>query len=248
MGTEGDPRSVMLLGSDHTDLGAVATRPLGPHVAIALSRGKYLKGYPSLDPNEDGVLASVSGKSVCLAVADGHNGFDAAGTALQAIVAALPALHSAALPDTKPLLSRTLVDARARLRLSRDHAGQQRRDSGCALIIALIGDRRLTLCSLGDAGVVILRGRRVRNLVKPSPYMGWDRDLAAVQITRLRLKVADVVILGTDGLFTFLGDPKADALRHAITADDAGKVAERLIDRAFAGGAGDNIAVAVVMS
>jgi len=52
-----DVQHSVLWGHDHPQLGVVATEEISPRVAIALSRGKYPKGYPHLDPNEDAVAA-----------------------------------------------------------------------------------------------------------------------------------------------------------------------------------------------
>lgn len=240
-------RTVTLRGPDHTELGVVATSSLGTKVAIALSRGKYLKGYPSLDPNEDGVLASVSGDSVCLAVVDGHDGFDAAAITLQAVINALDELHAVGVSEAARPLTALLLNARDRLRQARDSASRQRSESGCSVIIALLKDDGLVQCSLGDAHAVVARGRRARRVVKPSPHFRWDRDLGAVSISRSRLRQGETVILGTDGVFDFLGSGVRETLRDSASANDASLIVRVLIEKAFAGGAGDNVATAVAV-
>ncbi len=88
-----------LWGDEHTELGEMAVAPLRPSAAVALSRGKFPKGYPHLDPNEDAVLAATDGVTWLLAVADGHNGFDAARAAVAALQTGAAAILKAAAGD-----------------------------------------------------------------------------------------------------------------------------------------------------
>src|SRR4030065_278031 len=71
-------RAAALWGPDHETLGEVEVREVTASLAMALSRGKFPKGYPHVDLNEDGALAATNGPAAVLAVADGHNGLDAA--------------------------------------------------------------------------------------------------------------------------------------------------------------------------
>ena len=82
----------MLRGPDHETLGEIALEEIAPSLALALSRGRFPKGYPHLDPNEDGALAATDGATAVLAVVDGHNGFEAASAALQAVADSVPVL------------------------------------------------------------------------------------------------------------------------------------------------------------
>jgi len=65
----GTVRTAALWGDEHTELGEIAVAPLLPQAAVALSRGKFPKGYPHLDPNEDAVLAATDGANWLLPVA-----------------------------------------------------------------------------------------------------------------------------------------------------------------------------------
>ncbi|MEA3502778.1 MAG: hypothetical protein U9R47_08390, partial [Actinomycetota bacterium] len=78
----GVAQSILLLGSDHTELGEVEIAELSPHVAVGISRGRFPKGYAHVDPNEDAVFAATDGTTAIIAVADGHHGFDAAEAAI----------------------------------------------------------------------------------------------------------------------------------------------------------------------
>ena len=75
-------RSALLLGEDHTELEEVAITEVTPNLAIGISRGRFPKGYPHVDPNEDAVYAATDGTTTVLVVADGHQGFDAARAAI----------------------------------------------------------------------------------------------------------------------------------------------------------------------
>ncbi|MFH1330493.1 MAG: hypothetical protein ABIJ48_07590, partial [Actinomycetota bacterium] len=90
MDPAGGLRLAALWGTDHETLGEIALEEVTPSLVAALSRGRYPKGYPHLDPNEDGALAASDGTAAVLAVVDGHNGFDAARAALQAVHEQVP--------------------------------------------------------------------------------------------------------------------------------------------------------------
>jgi serine/threonine protein phosphatase PrpC len=179
-------------------------------------------------------MASAVGDSTIVAVVDGHNGFAAAGAVLQAVRAALPDLHDASL-DSGALLTATLAKAAAAI-----HG-----DSGCAAVLARIGPHRVEVCSRGDARALLVRGRRVRCLSRTSSFLGPGDDRGAADTTGVRVKSGDVLILGSDGLFDFLSGSGMAQLREAADPADPLATARSLIGCAFAGGAGDNIAVAV---
>jgi serine/threonine protein phosphatase PrpC len=200
-----------LLGPDHEELGVVTALRVGPHCAIAISPGKYPKGYPSTAPNEDGVMASAVGDSTIVAVVDGHNGFAAAGAVLQAVRAALPDLHDASL-DSGALLTATLAKAAAAI-----HG-----DSGCAAVLARIGPHRVEVCSRGDARALLVRGRRVRRLSRTSSFLGPGDDRGAADTTGVRVKSGDVLILGSDGLFDFLSGWHGAVKRSSRPGGSAG--------------------------
>jgi hypothetical protein len=78
-------RTGLLLGSGHENLGEFEIEEVSSHIAIGISRGRFPKAYAHIDPNEDAVSAATDDTTTVLAVADGHNGFDAARTAILAI-------------------------------------------------------------------------------------------------------------------------------------------------------------------
>lgn len=231
--------TIALWGPDHTSLGAVATASLGPRIAIAISRGRHPKGYPSVDPNEDAVLASRRGESVILAVVDGHNGFDAAREAMHAVGRALPHLHG----DEGGLdLGR---DITRRIREVLPSLGNDRRSTGTALLVASIRDGRLRCRAWGDAGLVVVRGGRVRRVDKPSPFLSGAAPPSGTEV-RLRVRTGDAVIAATDGLFDFLGDRWRSVMGAAVDTESATTV-RGLMDAVFASAGSDNVAIAVAV-
>ena len=104
-------QSALLLGSDHTELDEVAIEVVTPNLAIGISSGRFPKGYPHADPNEDAVFATTDGVTTILAVADGHHGFDAARAAITAIAEAARAPTDEAIQSIVRRLTVTPIDA-----------------------------------------------------------------------------------------------------------------------------------------
>jgi serine/threonine protein phosphatase PrpC len=118
--------------------------------------------------------------------------------------------------------------------------------SRTALVLALIGSHRLTIAGLGDARVAVVRGSRTTLMGAATAFLGPSTDLATVSLDETELDPGDRVVAASDGLFDFLGPDWADRL--ATLASDAGPTAlvRRAVEAAFLGGAGDNVAVAVI--
>lgn len=234
-----------LYGSDHTGYGEIATRAVSNHAAIAISIGKYPKGYPALDPNEDGVLAASDGASTLLALVDGHNGFDAAAATLDTIRQDLPKVFGSATADPATALL-TLVEAASRaVSGAIDAAPPDRKSSRTTLALALVTADRATMVGLGDSGMTVIRRRRVQQVRSAPFFLGPDTEVAKATVSNIRLGSGDVVLLGSDGLFDFLGAQWKAAVLGAVDRSDAMKTTNELASLAFAGGAGDNISVAV---
>lgn len=241
---------VALWGGDHPTLDELAVDALGERAGVALTRGRFPKPYPHLDPNEDAVLAAAGERGWLLAVADGHSGFDAARAALEAVAAQAPALldgdgdrdgdgdPTAALQD----ICEAAIAAVTRTVAS---AEQSRQASRTALTVALATSRHLHVATFGDTVCVRLRGRRAKTVGAPTAFLGPDSDVAGVQ--RLRLRPGDAVAVASDGLSDYLGRGWPQRIA-ALTADaaDPAAAARLLVEEAMAGGAGDNVAVAVL--
>jgi len=231
-----------LRGPDHLEYGAIATHGLSDRVALAISIGQHPKGYPAVDPNEDGVFAAVTERTSLLAVVDGHNGFDAAAATLDAIEEGAGVAVDTA--DAEQALATLVASAHRMVRDRVGHAPPERRGSGTALALAVVEpEGTVTAVVLGDCVVWTVDNGKVRS----APASGWflrhGDDLPSVRTQRFQR--GHTLILASDGLSDFLGEHWQ---RHALTASaylNPTDIARSLVEVAFAGGAGDNVTVAV---
>lgn len=228
-------QTALLLGSDHTQLGAIATATAG-RTAAALSRGRFPKGYPHVDPNEDAVAVADLDDVVLLAVADGHDAAAAAETAIRAVAETAEEIDAA---DPAALGQLTeAVCARIRSDLSPDSP------SSTALTIVLVDGSNAQCVTFGDTVALRLRGRRGRRISQPARFL---TAAAATpddgRFTASPLRDGDRIVVASDGLIDFLGRRAIARLgRIDAPTDESWVVAA--VQAAFAGGAGDNVAVA----
>jgi serine/threonine protein phosphatase PrpC len=238
-----DPyQSALLLGSDHPGLGEVAVTALGDHMAIGLSRGRFPKGYSHVDPNEDAVFAATNGTASGFAVADGHNGFDAAQAALEAIAEAAPQVLGAPLALG---VERLVTVAADRVRSVVSRLEPPRNRSGTALTICLTRPDEMATATMGDSGYVLATKRRVRTERGQSRFLTPGTDVAGVAIDVVSLPGHGLVVAASDGLFDFTRDTLSAAL-----GDSTGTTPEdtvmNLLELAGRGGAGDHLSIAVL--
>jgi len=241
-------REAALWGDAHTELGEIAVAGLLPHAAVALSRGKFPKGYPHLDPNEDAVLAATDGANWLLAVADGHNGFDAARAALTALQSTTEATLADSATDPETALRTALALAGAAVTDALTDVEEGRSGSATALTVAIVAAGRLTAVTMGDTAAVLIRNGRARRIGSPTRFLGPGADPATADLEQADIQPGDTVVVASDGLLDFLGRSPIRVLARlaARYPDDPVDLAGRAIERAFAGGAGDNIAVALL--
>ena len=231
--------SARLLGSEAVELGEIHTATLGGSCALALSRGRFPKGYPHTDPNEDACFAATDGNSWLLAVADGHNGFTAAEAAIGAI-------------ESPGLLALAATDPAGA-------AGQAMTLAHKAVVSALVGTdsssrTALTVLAMSPAGVAtsqagdtvgfVVGRARARMLTEPGPFLG--RDLASDALAAPdshTLQPGEGVVLASDGLIDFLGRQPLRILAPLFDPDEPLASVESAVGAAFAGGAGDNVAL-----
>jgi len=238
-------RSAVLWGSDHTELGEIAVAEVPPASGLGISRGKFRKGYPYLDPNEDAVLVAADGTSWLLAVADGHGGFDAA----RAAIAALQTTGAEILGQTDPEVAIATAARAAHAAIVAANWDDARAGSATTLAVALVIGDQLTVGSFGDSMVAVARDQRLLPVNRPSPFLDAGTDPAEVQISQAALQRGDVVLAATDGLTDFLGSHGPRALARTLSSTEEPGVLVRLaVEQAFAGGAGDNIAVALMVA
>lgn len=263
-------RSGLLLGREHTRLGAVAALSEG-RCAIALSRGGFRKGYAHRDPNEDAAAFAFGAGGALLAVADGHGGHEAADLALsEALARFAPAWTGAgAIAAGWSDLAR---DALGRLHtevIARGSSGgNPEARTTLALAIARPDEGVVLFASVGDSHVFAAGRDGAPDLAaqrdaRPA-YLGSSSlepaELAArAAIGRAPLAETHALVLATDGLSEEgigVDAPEhtvLEALAHARRASRelhplelARGIVDRALDSHRSRRSGDNVASAVL--
>jgi serine/threonine protein phosphatase PrpC len=237
----------VLWGKDHVALDEVVAQSLGPRAAVAITRGRHRKAYRYTDPNEDAVVAVVGRRATLLVAADGHNGWTSTEAAVASVLDTLGADPPPADLDDDELLE---VFSRANDAILdvTEQPGSQHPDSRTTLVVALVAGSRLQWASFGDsavykaapAGAVRLSGGVHYFVGYPMPREGLDRGLKR---GTEQLSEGDWVIVATDGFIDFAHPFPTQLLAAGAEAE---AVARGLVLAACDGGAGDNVAVAVV--
>ena len=199
------------------------------------------KGYPHVDPNEDAVCAgSLDGKYL-LAVADGHNGFEAA-------FAAITAVHdeAGALLELPPgeAAAKAMSLAAAAVRSTLLDRDDVRRESGTALGIAVVCDGRVGVSIAGDVTIALIGKRRAQCLGRNGAFLNVGGPSGAPG-TSARLKDDKALLVASDGLIDFLGQGWEAELPTVLDGDPLVDVT-RLIELAGQRGAGDNVSAALL--
>ncbi len=232
--------SALLLGEDHTELEEVAITEVAPNLAIGISRGRFPKGYPHVDPNEDAAYAATDGTTTVLVVADGHQGFDAARAATSAIADTAPGVIDAPLEVVIRQLAGAAIAAVAEIVPT---LPPPRNTSRTSLTIAAVRGDAIAATTIGDTAGYVATRRRSKRLGTDSEFLSSETDPAAISVAEKKLPDRAAVILTTDGFIDFATDLKGTLRSAAQLAPPA--AAELLLSESFSGGAGDNIAVAV---
>jgi serine/threonine protein phosphatase PrpC len=236
-------RTEVLWGDRHTALGKVGTATLQPRAALAISRGREAKRYPYVDPNEDAVLAAAGPAGWLLAVADGHNGFDAAKAAVGAVEReAGPLLEQDGL-DPVAAVHELFAAARKAVVAALADPGRARQASRTALSIALVAGGQVYGASLGDT-VALRLGPEFEEVGAEGPFLGPGSPLPRVYWAPF--DQGDRLLVASDGLMDYLGPEWEERLRQAAVATDLAAAAHQLVLDAFSGGAGDNVAVGLL--
>jgi serine/threonine protein phosphatase PrpC len=203
-------RSGVLRGREHTKLGAVSLLAEG-RCAIALSRGGFAKRYRHRGANEDAAGFALGPAGALLAVADGHEGHEAAELA----VARLLDRFGSAWTGPSPVASRWKESAGEAM--ARIHAeivergvlgGNPEARTTLALALARPGEDLLAFASLGDshvfaagaAGALDLAASEGTPVYLGSPSLEPGELAARAAIDARALAGARAVALATDGL------------------------------------------------
>lgn len=243
---KGTAVTTTLAGPDHVEYGAVEVIDVAPGVALALTRGLHPKPYAWTDPNEDVVAAVVGPRATLLAVADAHNGALSAEVAVAEVLRRLGEDPPADLADDDLVglfagVNRAVREATR----SGSHATEASRTT---LALALVADSSVRWAAMGDSAVYAPEGELT---LGDHRFVGWPMSLQhvdrALQRGRTRLGADGWVALVSDGFANFASpDPGSAAIRAVAGSSGAVGAAEALVARAFDGGAGDNVAVAIV--
>jgi serine/threonine protein phosphatase PrpC len=247
----GHEKMTVLWGRDHQEYGFIATATPARGVALALSRGLHPKPYEWTDPNEDCVAAVVGRRATLLAVADAHRGSIASEAALSSVLDAVGDDPPRRLDDDA--LVRLFHHAGLAVQSACRNLPEERgRDSRTTLSITLIAGRRLCWAAMGDSPVLVAEGSHGLEVTRPNQhFVGWP--MAAHRVERLlqrgrgTLGAGAWVAVVSDGFanFALAQNPAAAAAEVFAEAESAVGGATALVEHAFTGGAGDNVAVAV---
>jgi PPM family protein phosphatase len=208
---------------------------------------------PVRPANEDSCgyrVAASATTTTLVAVADGVSGYKAADVASQmAISVTLEAYdrQSSARPEVR--LARAAQEANVAI-FDRAMIVPELRGMATTLTaIAIVGDH-LSAAHVGDSRLYLVRGGRALQLTKDhrsgkvmlTRSVGRELIVAIDKITR-PLEAGDVLVLCTDGVHNVL--PDAD-LARLVAGVDPQRACRAILDAALAGGADDNVTVAVV--
>ena len=236
-----------LFGDDHAVFGEVSVADLGGGSGvIAISKGRYPKGYATLDANEDAVMVARVNERALLAVADGHWGFDAARAAISSLSSGAGSLLEV---DAGPeaIVRAALGRAVRSVRDVLDRAPDPRSGSRTTLTVACVSHGMLSAGGFGDSRAVVLRDGAPRPVWHPAPFLGRDTDPAHAWIERPKGVPGSRIAVMSDGLTDFLGRRWPERLAGLVDLP-LDEFAAGAIEAAFEGGAGDHISIAAVDS
>lgn len=241
-----DVHLVALWGDDHRELGPIVASRLDGRCAIALSRGRYPKRGRAVDPNEDAVLAVAGPGGHLLGVADGHSGFDAARAATAAVASAARPLLRRPPHEPAGAVASLFADAERAVADAVAYRDGARAGSRTALTLAHVGPRSVRHATLGDTAALRVTRRRALPLGGSGRFL--EPGAGMPRVVRAPLHGGDALVICSDGLSGFLGRQWASRVGDVTRADgDPTDCARRLVAAAGEAGAGDNIAVAVLL-
>ena len=233
--------AVALFGRDYPDLGPVGAVALPDGGALALSRGQEPKPYRHVDPNEDAALLVRGEAGALLAVADGYNGVATSEAGIEAVRAAAGEL----ITDDAQHFEARLAEVLEALRPALSNAGRSR---SCLVVAALVGER-CCWASLGDSS--LFRASQAERVTPEDtlrvlgPALWLDDELRQSAFGSFERKPGERVALVSDGITNFLQAP--DSLIDLLAGDlRDGDCAREIALAAMRGGAGDNVAVALL--
>ena len=260
----------ILRGSESQIIGGVSVVSEAS-AAISLSQGGFKKRYSHTDPNEDAAAFALGEAGVLLAVADGHNGCNAAETAIDELMLRAGAILTCDRNTSDEWWKKTFMETIGAIqttlvsRVAQGVRGHSR--TTLALALVLPGEDLLAFASVGDSHIFRVCPNEVVDLGTHSEgmrcFLGNPADdlgsLAKNSVVGVEsLANTKAIILATDGIsepgigvdvpeFTLSecaagADRTAPDLRPLRLARD---VAEAALAAHQRHRAGDNIAAAV---
>jgi ADP-ribosylglycohydrolase/serine/threonine protein phosphatase PrpC len=256
--------SIAFDGEDFPVHGLRELDGMDDETAAGIPAGARPKAYAHTDVNEDAVRVLRSEGATVVLVCDGHRGESSARIAA-GLLAEILAWDPHALHDDDALLD-VLLTTNDRVRAATAEVDQP--ESRTTLALGVVEGGRVRWVHLGDSLLAIVEpDGEVRRLGKPRHrFLGWpmDRDGVDAAVERGIEHVAPGgwLVVASDGLPDF-ARPWRDAVRAATQVGEVAglpldhparaairpfaiEVVDALIDAAGAGGAGDNVSVAVV--
>jgi len=265
-------RSAHLRGREHHEIGAIEARCDGA-LAVALSIGGAKKAYAHTDPNEDCAFYAAGEGGLCVAVADGHGGVEAAEIATAHLLEHWVPAWTAAAPPLRGAWQEAALGALARANVAILEAGggSGRKQSRTTLAFAVVrpAEGFVYYASIGDSHVYQVMDGAAYDLAcelsaTGDPcFLGHGPETAETLrekcvIGAERLQSAQAVLVVTDGLSERLvgvDDPDVTVAEVAAQAAEAPPgeralaLAYRLLEAALAAHvrkpSGDNVAAAV---
>lgn len=176
-------RVVLLRGSEHSRLEELAV-DAAEHAGVALSRGGHKKVYAHTDPNEDAALLVQGEGGILLAVADGHQGAEAAEVALERVRAHAGAWTAFAAPGLRWPQSAVaaLTDANEAILAHPDRGRKRQPRTTLALALVRPDEGRIRWASVGDSHVYHATADGVLDLAgadepgAPGYFLGYGEE------------------------------------------------------------------------
>lgn len=262
--------SAVLRGSESQIIGAVSVVSEAS-AAISLSQGGFKKLYSHTDPNEDAAAFALGEAGVLLAVADGHNGCNAAESAIDELMLRAGALLTRAGNTTDEWWRKKFLETIGAIqtalvsRVAQGVRGHSRTTLALALVLPREG--MLAFASVGDSHIFRVCPNEVVDLGTHSEglrcFLGNPADdlgaLARSSVVGVEsLANTSAIVLATDGISEYgigVDVPEFTVSECAAGADRfppelrplelARNVAEAALAAHQRHRAGDNIATAV---
>ena len=270
-------RSAALFGRDHVDIGAVASVSEGG-AGIAISRGGASKTYSYVEPNEDAAAFAEGAGGLVVVVADGHYGCQGSEAAVHVLLERWVPSWTAETPPTddadgwQDVVIDALLEVNHEILRSASLREMPPAPTTLSLAIVRPGENRLVAACVGDSHLFVVRQGTADDRGWASTgrerthFLGREEESRTSLLERSVLQVtnlsdAPAVVLVTDGISEEgigLAEP-GEAVAQAVAGASAYASDRRSLEcskgvvAAALGAhrrqrAGDNVAVAVVLS